>query len=47
MSIRLDSSRTVLEPVVEDLGKRVGEWRDMALELKAEAFTEEAKESWE
>jgi len=46
VSIRLDGSKLVLEPVFEDLRKTVDEWKDMALKLKAEAFTEEAEESW-
>jgi len=46
VSIRLDGSRVILEPVSKDLKEKVQEWGSLALSLKAEAFTEEFKESW-
>jgi len=46
VSVRLDGSRIVIEPIMEDLEERVKEWRDMALTLRAEPFTEETEESW-
>lgn len=46
VSIRLDGSRVILEPMSRDLMDKVQEWAGLALRLKAEAFTEESKESW-
>jgi len=46
VAIRLDGSRIILEPMSKDLKEKVQEWADLALSLKAEAFTEESKESW-
>jgi len=46
VSIRLDGSRIILEPMSKDLKEMVQEWANLALSLKAEAFTEEAEESW-
>ncbi|MBS7644125.1 AbrB/MazE/SpoVT family DNA-binding domain-containing protein [Candidatus Bathyarchaeota archaeon] len=46
VSIRLDGSRIILEPVSKDLNEKVREWASFALSLKAEAFTEELKEGW-
>ncbi|MBO3754356.1 MAG: AbrB/MazE/SpoVT family DNA-binding domain-containing protein [Candidatus Brockarchaeota archaeon] len=46
VSIRLNGSRIILEPVSKDLNEKVREWASLALSLKAEAFTEEFKESW-
>ena len=46
VSIRLDGSRVILEPVSKDLERKVQEWADLALGLRVEAFTEEPRESW-
>jgi len=46
VSVRLDGSRIVIEPVMEELEERVKEWREMALALHAEPFTEDIEESW-
>jgi len=46
VSIRLDGSRIILEPMSKDLEEKVREWVNIALDLKAEAFTEESNESW-
>jgi AbrB family looped-hinge helix DNA binding protein len=46
LSIRLDSSRLILEPISKNLKEKVQEWANLALSLKVEAFTEESKESW-
>jgi hypothetical protein len=42
----LDGSRIVLQPVSEDLEKKVEEWRDMVMALHVEPFAEDAGESW-
>lgn len=44
--IRVNGSRVVLEPAFEDLDNRVMEWKEVALGLKPEAFTEDVEESW-
>jgi AbrB family looped-hinge helix DNA binding protein len=44
--IRVDGSRVVLEPAFEHLSDRVTEWKQTALGMKSEAFTDETDESW-
>ena len=44
--LRLNGTRIVMEPVNEDLEKRVEEWRNLALRLSAEPFTEDIEDSW-
>ncbi len=46
VSVRLIGSRVILEPISKDLKERVQEWATFAISVKAEAFTEEPKESW-
>ncbi len=46
LSIRLDGSRVILEPISKDIKEKVQEWANIALSLKVEAFTEEYNESW-
>ena len=46
VSVTLDGARIVLEPVDENLERRVAEWKNAVLALHAEAFTEEIEESW-
>ncbi|MGB9622894.1 MAG: AbrB/MazE/SpoVT family DNA-binding domain-containing protein [Candidatus Bathyarchaeia archaeon] len=46
VSIRLDGSRVILEPISKDIKEKVQEWANIALSLKVEAFTEEYNESW-
>jgi len=46
VSIRLDGSRIILEPMSKDLEGKVQEWANLALNLRVEAFTEESRESW-
>jgi AbrB family looped-hinge helix DNA binding protein len=46
VSIRLDGSRVVLQPVSEELEKRVEEWRGMVMALQVMPFAEDAGESW-
>jgi len=46
VSIRLNGSRLILEPMSKDLEEKVQEWVNIALDLKAEALTEVSKESW-
>jgi len=44
--IRLDGSKAVLEPILQDLNASVNEWKEASLKLKSEAFTEKIDESW-
>ena len=46
VTIRLDGSRAIIEPVSGDIKKKVQEWEDQTRSLKSEAFTEEPDESW-
>ena len=46
VTIRLDGSRIILEPVSNDVKRNVREWEDLTRSLGAEAFTEEPDESW-
>lgn len=46
VSVRLDGSRVIIEPILEDVEGKVKEWRETALMLHAEPFTEETEESW-
>jgi len=46
VSIRLDGSRIILEPMSKEVEEKVQEWVSFALNLKAEASTEEHGESW-
>ena len=46
VSVRLDGSRLVLEPVHEDLERRVAEWKHRVLVVRAKPFTEEFDQSW-
>jgi AbrB family looped-hinge helix DNA binding protein len=46
VTIRLDGSRVIIEPVSNDVKKKVREWIDLTKSLGVEAFTEEADESW-
>jgi len=46
ISIRLDGSRLVLEPVSRDVKENVREWADRVRSIKTEAFVEEPDESW-
>lgn len=46
VSIRLDGTRLIIEPVPEDLEERVTEWIQHTRNQRTEAFTEEATESW-
>lgn len=46
VSIRLDGPRLILEPVPTDIKERTSQWEDTARGTKAEAFTEEEKDSW-
>jgi AbrB family looped-hinge helix DNA binding protein len=46
VTIRLDGPRVIIEPVSNDVTKRVREWKDLTKSLGAEAFTEEPDESW-
>jgi AbrB family looped-hinge helix DNA binding protein len=46
VTIRLDGSRVIIEPVSKDVKRNVREWENLARSLNAEAFTEESNESW-
>jgi len=46
VTIRLDGPRVIIEPISNDVTKRVREWIDLTKSLGAEAFTEETDESW-
>lgn len=46
VTIRLDGPRVIIEPVSNDVKKKVREWIDLTKSLEAEAFTEETDESW-
>ena len=46
VTIRIDGSRVILEPVRTDVKKSVQEWEDLSRSLNAEVFTDEASESW-
>ena len=46
VTIRLDGSRVIIEPVSNDVRENVREWEDLTRSLGAEAFTEEPNESW-
>ncbi|MEM3438018.1 MAG: AbrB/MazE/SpoVT family DNA-binding domain-containing protein [Nitrososphaerales archaeon] len=46
VSIRLNGSRIILEPISKNVKEKVQEWVNLALSLNVEAFTEESKESW-
>ncbi len=46
VTIRLDGSRVIIEPVSNDVKRNVREWEDLTRSLGAEAFTEEPDESW-
>jgi AbrB family looped-hinge helix DNA binding protein len=46
ITIRIDGSRVILEPVQKDVKQKVQEWENLSRSLKAEVFTEEPNESW-
>jgi len=46
VTLRLDGSRVVIEPVFEELGKRANDWKRMALSLKVQPLTERVEDSW-
>jgi len=46
VTLRIDGSGVILEPVRRDVKKRVQEWEDLSRSLKVEAFSEEPSESW-
>jgi AbrB family looped-hinge helix DNA binding protein len=46
LTVRLDGSRVILEPAPKDLVKKVQDWANLAMTIKAEAFTEKLEESW-
>jgi len=46
VTVRLDGSRVIIEPVSKDVKEKVQEWESLTRSLKAEAFVEEPDESW-
>jgi AbrB family looped-hinge helix DNA binding protein len=46
VTVRLDGSRVIIEPVSNDIKTNVQEWEGLTRSLEAEAFTEEPDESW-
>jgi len=46
VTVRLDGSRVILEPLSRNTKERVQEWASLARSLRAEAFTEEPDDSW-
>jgi AbrB family looped-hinge helix DNA binding protein len=46
MTIRLDGSRIIIEPISKDVKTKVREWEDLTKSLRTEVFTEETDESW-
>jgi len=46
ITLRVDGSRVILEPLREDTEKKIQEWENLSRNLKAEISTEEPNESW-
>ena len=46
ITVRLDGSRVIIEPVSRDVKERVQEWENLTRSLRAEPFVEEPDESW-
>ena len=46
VTIRLDGSRVIIEPVSNDVKDKVREWEALTRSLETEAFTEEPDPSW-
>jgi AbrB family looped-hinge helix DNA binding protein len=46
VSVRLDGSKVIIEPVFEDLEERVQRWREFVMGLSLEPFKEDVSESW-
>lgn len=44
--VRLNGNKIIIELIDEDLDKRVEEWRKLALNVHAQAFTEKMESSW-
>jgi AbrB family looped-hinge helix DNA binding protein len=46
ITIRIDGSKVILEPLNKDVEKKVQEWENLSKKLKSEILTEEPNESW-
>jgi len=46
ITIRMDGSKVILEPLSMDVEKKVQEWANLSRKLKTEIFAEESNESW-
>jgi AbrB family looped-hinge helix DNA binding protein len=46
VTLRLDGSRLMLEPVPLDIKENIREWAEQARRAKSEALIEEPEESW-
>ncbi len=46
VTIRINGSRVILEPLKKDVEKKVQEWMNLSSKLKAEICIEEPNESW-
>lgn len=46
VSVRLDGSKVIIEPVFEDLEEGVKMWKESTLRLSVEPFTEDIEDSW-
>ncbi len=46
ITIRMDGTKVILEPLSKDVEKRIREWENISRQLKAEVLTEEPNESW-
>lgn len=46
ITIRMDGSKVILEPISTDVEKKVQQWEDLSNKLKSEILTEEPNESW-
>ena len=46
ITIRMDGSKVILEPLSRDVEKKVQEWANLSMKLKSEILTEESDESW-
>jgi AbrB family looped-hinge helix DNA binding protein len=46
ITLRMDGSKVILEPVSTDVEKKVQDWANLSRKLKTEILTEEPNESW-
>ena len=46
ITIRMEGSKVILEPLNKDVEKKVQEWENLSKKSEAEIFTEEPSECW-